>query len=149
MENDHIIKGVIHELKYEEVTGKKDPNAKYPKYILTLEVGSQYSYKKGDKENYGKRATFPQLEAFNQDLSMFAIGDFVEVHFALTGNKFTRKDGSEGIITKASISYVKYADLDNKGNSKSHKKTEVPSMTPVSAIQENDLVFDEGSDLPF
>ncbi len=135
--NLNTIKGTIHAIDHKIINGKKDPDARYDKYIITLEVT-------------GKPTEYPQLEAFNKDLSNFVILDFVEIDFKLSGQKFKGDDGKERIINRSSIISIKYADLQT---SKKHIKHVDDSkvdykklMVEVDAPEIGDM---NESDLPF
>jgi len=127
-DNSHVIRGTIYAKDFTEIQGKKDPMAKYPKYVLTLEVKTPREIKKDGKEQFITTTTFPQLESFGVNLDGFDVKDFVEIRFFLQGRPYKGKDGQDKIMTKAMIQHIKYADID--GGHGTHKgKVKVESTT--------------------
>ncbi len=155
--NEFSIKGTLYNKEYTEIQGKKDPTAKYAKYILTLEVKkSREITEKDGKKRYISSTQLPQFEAFGINLDEFEINDFIEVRFYLSGKEYTKKNGDKAIMTKPMVTYVKFADLDEKGLRTSGKQP-TAAMSNVNELPQRETVFvppdpdekDELSDLPF
>jgi hypothetical protein len=157
MSNSHEITGVIFAIEFSEISGKKDPSQKYPKYLFTLEVSDERDMSKKGQKGYKTVTTFPKFEAFGMDLSQFAKGDLVQVRFRAEGVFLTGKDGKEFHLNKNVITYMKYSDLD-QGHPNHKGKITVESMSDINELggKSNESVFkgpsfeeDELSGLPF
>lgn len=158
--NKYTIKGTIYDIKRDEVVGKKDPTAKYAKYLITLEVTSSEERNVKDGTKYITKTEFPQFESFapKYDIDSFMIGDYCEIRFYLSGQKFTYKQGAnagkEGIMTKNIVTFIKHADLDNGDARKGSNKVEMKSLSDTRELEKvsgqpdpDEPIIDD--DLPF
>jgi len=158
--NKYKIQGTIYDIKFDEITGRKDPTQTYRKYLITLEVTSSEERSGKDGTKFSTKTELPQFEAFNPgyDMDQFKIGDLVDIYFYMAGMEFTYKKGDKagqkGIMSRSPITFIKHAVLDVQTDGK-------VDMTASSDINELnkpiDKVFvppalddeDELSDLPF
>lgn len=159
--NKYTINGTIYDKKFEEVPGKKDPTAKYAKYLITLEVTSSEERNVKDGTKYITKTEFPQFESFapKYDIDSFMIGDYVQLRFYLSGQKFVYKQGAnagkEGIMTKNIVTFIKHADLDNGDARKGSNKVDMKSLSDTRElekvfVQPDPEAEDDGMDqLPF
>jgi len=151
-DNSHVIKGTIYAKEFTEIQGRKDPTAKYAKYVLTLEVKTPREIKKDGKDQYITTTTFPQLESFGINLDGFEVKDFVEIRFFLQGRPYKSKDGQDKIMTKAMIQHIKYADID-RGHDTHKGKVKTDSMSDPKELEIFVVPDTSGnedfSDLPF
>ena len=132
------IKGTIYYIRSESVKGKKDPTATYTKYLLGIEIP-------------GKFTNFHEFEAFEQDLSMYAKQDFVEIDYELKGFRYKKEDGTEKIINKSSITGIKYADLETKAKHVKHvDASKVDYSKLMVKLDEPEISeMDDNDQLPF
>jgi hypothetical protein len=157
--NKYSIKGTIYDKKCDTVTGKKDPTQTYNKYLITLEVTSSEERNVKDGTKYITKTEFPQFESFapKYDIDSFMIGDYVDLRFYLSGQKFTYKQGvnagKEGIMTKNIVTFLKHADLGNDTPRPSTNKTEA-NTSDVKELaktfkQPDPEEIDDNDPLPF
>jgi len=159
--NKYSIKGTIYDIKCDTIAGKKDPSQSYSKYLITLEVTSSEERNMKDGTKYVTKTEFPQFESFSPkyDIDSFMIGDYCEIRFYLSGQKFTYKTGAnagkEGIMTKNSITFMKHADLGSDQPRQSGNKVNVTAMSDTRElekvfVQPDPEESNEGlDDLPF
>lgn len=158
--NKYSIKGTIYDIKKDEVIGRKDPTAKYAKYLITLEVTSSEERNVKDGTKYITKTEFPQFESFapKYDIDSFMIGDFVEVRFYLSGQKFTYKQGAnagkEGIMTKNIVTFIKHSDLGSNDTRKGSNKVDTKPLSDTRELEKTFVQPDPEADeeldnLPF
>lgn len=139
--NKYSINGTIYDKQVTEIVGRKDPTAKYSKYLITLEVTSSEERNVKDGTKFITKTEFPQFESFapKYDIDSFTIGDFVTLRFYLSGQKFTYKNGDkagqEGIITKNTITFMKFADLDSNQPRQGGNKIETKSLSDARELE--------------
>jgi hypothetical protein len=148
--NDYSIIGTIYLLDYQSIPGKKDPSKTYSKYLVTLEVSKQKEYSRGEAgKGYKTYTEFPQFEAFNQDLSNFAVGDLVKINFSLSGKEYKKSDGSKGIFCKNILNYIRFSDIEGNSVSKPRTSTNANSNMADDYIELPDPHDDNEDNLPF
>lgn len=139
--NDYRIVGTIYDIQFQEISGVKDPSAKYQKYIVTLEVKKSREIGSGDHKRWVDVTELPQFEAFAMNLDEFSKGDYVQINFYLSGKEWANKTtGKKGIMTKNCITFMKFADID-AGTGKRYNKpvnanTTVPKANEMTRTQD-------------
>ena len=153
--NKYKIQGTIYAKKHEVITGKKDPTQSYDKYIITLEVTSSEERNTKDGTKYTTKTELPQFEAFNPkyDIEYFRIGDFVEIWFYMSGQKFTYKSGpktgQDGIINRSPITFIKHADLGTNKSPAKVSNTDILERESVFITPDPGSSIDDDDGLPF
>ena len=139
----HSIEGVIFAIPQRTQTGKKDPSKTYIFTSVILEVDTGY---------LPKPKELPEFHIRKRDFSIdnFAVGDPVEITFAMTGGELPTKDGGKWHKTEAVLVSIKHLERDyndTKTVDYSYRKPKQEEVVMPDIFPAEDK--DNENDLPF